>query len=140
MMRRTLLALTLLLAATGLAAAEDGGVRIDRVWSRTTPSGAKAAAVYMTLTSSAPDRLVGASTPVAASATTHSSASEGGVMRMRAVDAIPLDPDKPVELAPGGLHVMLEGLKQPLKEGHSFPLTLRFEHAGEKRVDVKVEK
>ncbi len=58
---------------------------------------------------------------------------------MRSVAAIVLDPGKVVTLSPGGYHVMLMGLKSPLKAGDSFPLTLAFEHAQPITVTVKVE-
>ena len=64
---------------------------------------------------------------------------EGVVMRMREVDAIDLPADARVELKPGGLHLMLLGLKEPLKAGQHFPLKLRFEKAGEVTVEVDVD-
>ena len=64
---------------------------------------------------------------------------EGDVMRMRAVKAIEVNPGEPVTLKPGGLHVMLMGLKAQLKDGEQFPLTLTFEKAGSVAVDVAVE-
>ena len=57
---------------------------------------------------------------------------------MRAVPELPVAPGEPVTLAPGGYHIMLVGLKQALKEGDSFPVTLRFEHAGELSTTVAV--
>jgi copper(I)-binding protein len=60
-----------------------------------------------------------------------------GVMRMREVDGIALAPKAKVQMRPGaGMHLMLIGLKEPLKEGASFPMTLQFERAG--KVEVKV--
>jgi copper(I)-binding protein len=60
-------------------------------------------------------------------------------MKMRPVPSVALDTGKPVTLKPGGLHVMLMGLKAPLKAGDSFPLTLTFTHAPPLTVTVKVE-
>jgi copper(I)-binding protein len=60
-------------------------------------------------------------------------------MKMRPVSSIPLDPGKPVTLKPGGYHVMLTGVKGPLKPGDSFPLTLTFAHAQPITVTAKVE-
>jgi copper(I)-binding protein len=59
-------------------------------------------------------------------------------MAMASVKGIDLPSGQPVSLNPAGLHVWLAGLKQPLKAGQSFPLTLRFEKAGERRVSVPV--
>jgi len=61
----------------------------------------------------------------------------GGVMRMRETDAIVVEPKQPIRMQPGsGLHLMLIDLKQPLKEGDTFAMTMEFERAG--KVEVKV--
>ena len=87
---------------------------------------------YLKLQNSGPaDRLVGASAPVSSSVELHSMTMEGDVMRMRQLEAIDVPAGKTVELKPGGLHLMLMGLKAPLKAGDSFVLKLRFEKAGE---------
>jgi len=84
------------------------------------------------------DRLVRASTPAASRVELHTMAVDAqGVMRMREIDGIALAPKAKVQMKPGsGLHLMLIGLKEPLKEDASFPLTLEFERAG--KVEVKV--
>ena len=98
------------------------------------------AAYFATLenTGDKPDRLVRASTPVAASVQIHTmSMDTQGVMRMREVDAIPLAPKESIKMRPGqGFHLMMIGLREPLKEGATFPMTLIFERAG--KVEVKV--
>jgi copper(I)-binding protein len=63
---------------------------------------------------------------------------DGVVMRMRPIDAIVIPAGQTVELKPGGNHVMFMGLTQPLRTGARFPLTLRFETAGELTVEVQV--
>ena len=80
-----------------------------------------------------------ATTAVAKSVELHTMSMEGDVMKMRQLDAIELPKGAMVELKPGGLHLMLMGLKAPLKAGDTFPMTLRFEKAGEVVVTVKVE-
>ncbi len=84
------------------------------------------------------DRLVRASTPAAARVEIHTMNLDAhGVMRMREIDGIALAPKAKVQMKPGaGLHMMLIGLKEPLKEDASFPMTLEFERAG--KVEVKV--
>jgi len=62
------------------------------------------------------------------------------VMKMRPIAGIDIPPGQAVTLAPGGLHIMLEGLAKPLKAGQSFPLTLTFDKAGTRTVNVAVEK
>ena len=65
---------------------------------------------------------------------------QGGVMKMRSLAAIDLPAGQAVVLKPGATHIMLMGLKQPLRAGESFPLTLEFEKAGKREVNVTVEK
>ena len=87
------------------------------------------------------DRLVRASTPAASRVELHTMAVDAqGVMRMREIDGIALAPKAKVQMKPGsGLHLMLIGLKEPLKEDASFPLTLEFERAGKVEVTVNVQ-
>jgi len=136
---RLLSAAIVCLLLTGAAQAADS-LKIEQPWARATPGGAKTGAAYVTLESAAPDALVSASTPVAEKAEVHTNMQEGGVMKMMPVEEVPLDPGKRVELKPGGEHIMLMGLKRPLKEGDHFPLTLTFRNAGKREVEVRVEK
>jgi copper(I)-binding protein len=126
------------LAATALA--ENNSVQVDHPWAR--PSAGQTGAVYMTIANKGPvdDRLVSATTPIADQAQLHTEINDKGIMKMRAVSAIDVKPKGHTILKPGGLHVMLIGLKQPLKVGESFPLTLTFEKAGTFDVTVTVEK
>ena len=116
---------------------------IDIVHPFATPSlagSANGAAYLATLVNNGdkPDRLVRANTPVAASVQIHTMAMDAqGVMRMREIDAIAVAPKETIRMRPGqGFHFMLMGLREPLKEGATFPMTLSFERAGQ--VDVKV--
>jgi copper(I)-binding protein len=142
MMRRNLSALSavfaLLLVAPS-ALAQGAGVEVKNAWARATPSGAQTGAAYMTLQSSAGDRLTGASTPTAQVAQLHTMSMEGGVMKMRQVDGIDLPAGQSVTLKPGSYHIMLTGLAQPLKTGQSFPLTLTFAKAASQTVNVTVQ-
>ena len=95
----------------------------------------------LTITDSgAPDQLTAASSPVAMKATLHESFDDHGVMKMRPIPALPVQPGTPVTLAPGGYHIMLEGLKQPLQPGETFPVTLTFAHAGTITATATVQK
>lgn len=126
--------------ASGLRAAETGGIAVENAWARPTIGAGLTSAAYFTVTDKdARDRLVSASTPVAAIAELHETIDDKGVMKMRKADGLALEPGKPARLAPGGYHLMLMGLKQPLKAGDTFPLTLRFEHAPEMTVNVAVQ-
>jgi periplasmic copper chaperone A len=145
--RAALLTLAALGASIGAAHAHGGragDVEISHPFATPTRDGAKNGAAYIATlhnTGKAPDRLLRASTPVAMRTEVHTMAVDaGGVMRMREVDAIVLAPGVPVKMRPGdGYHLMLMGLKQPLKEGDSFPLTLEFERGGKTEVKVIVQ-
>jgi copper(I)-binding protein len=135
-MRTKLLLAPLLLIAAG----DPPPFQVDHPWARASAGAAKAGAAYLTITDQGqPDRLIGASTPVADTAELHESSGDMGNMKMRPVNGLDLAPGKPVKLAPGGSHLMLMGLKAPLKAGDTFPLTLRFEHAPPLTVTVTVE-
>ena len=122
--------MTNLLFAVLLAATP---IKIEDPWARATPPGAKVGAGYMRI-AGGPDRLVGASSPAAGRVELHVTVKEGDVMRMREVKAY----DIPVELKPGGAHLMFVDLKAPFKEGTRVPVTLRFEKAGEMKVELPV--
>jgi len=114
---------------------------ITHAFTRATPPGAKVAGVFMTIENQGKDsdRLLGASSPVAGLVEIHEMAMAGGMMTMRPVKGIDLKPGTKVDLAPGGYHVMLEDLKQPLKQGETIPLTLKFEKAGAVDLRIPVE-
>jgi hypothetical protein len=136
------LALIAVLAGSAPAAevAQVGTVTIHEPWARASLGNAPNSAAYMTLetTGEVPDRLVASSSPVAERAELHSHAMDGDVARMRPVDAVEVVPGAPTVLAPGGLHIMLIGLKQRLAPGDSVSLTLLFEQAGEITIDAPV--
>ncbi|MEI6560148.1 MAG: copper chaperone PCu(A)C [Rhodospirillaceae bacterium] len=136
----TLAALTLALPALAHGF-KAGPIEIEHPWARATAEGAANGAAFLVLTNGGKtaDRLVGTSSPAAAKVQLHAHIDDNGVMRMREVNAIDLAPDATVKLAPGGLHVMLLGLTEPLKKGKAFPLTLTFEKAGAVTVEVSVQ-
>lgn len=135
--RRFLFAASLSTLLVGAAAAQSAP-RVEDPWARPTVAGQAAGGGFLKITSATADRLIAASAPVSKTVELHTMQMEGDVMRMRQVPAIDLPAGQTVELKPGGLHVMFIGLNQPLQEGASFPLTLRFEKAGEVKVDMKV--
>ncbi|HEY3919201.1 MAG TPA: copper chaperone PCu(A)C [Stellaceae bacterium] len=127
----------------GPALADSSGIKVDQAWARATPGNVKTGAIYLTITNTgtAPDTLEGkASTPAAAQADLHEMKMANGVMEMRPVPSLTIDPGKSVVLEPGGYHLMLIGLKAPLKEGQTVPLTLTFAHAGTQQVTASVAK
>ena len=114
-------------------------IAVSAVWSRPATAGLPTGVAYLTLRAAAADRLTGASSPKAGRVSLHHSVMKGGVMSMQAMpDGLDLPPGRPVVLAPGGYHLMLEGLKGGLKVGETYPLTLRFAHAKPMTVRVQV--
>lgn len=117
-----------------------GDIDIGHPYARPSVPGQQLGAGYLKLTNKgADDRLVSAASPAAASVEIHSMTMDGDVMKMRQVEAINLPGGATVKLQPGGYHLMLMGLKAPLKAGDKIPLTLKFEKAGEVVVTVNVE-
>jgi copper(I)-binding protein len=140
---RAMLTFCLLLALAAGAAAEMatvGEVTIHDAWARASLGTTGSSAVYMTLEieGDEPDRLVAAATPMAERAELHTHVMDQGVARMRPVSAVEVAPGAPTVLQPGGLHLMLMGLKQQLAEGDTLPLTVTFEKAGSAEIEVPI--
>jgi copper(I)-binding protein len=137
-MHRILATLLLLLPTAALG--DSSSIKVEQVWSRAAIAGHEGV-VYLTITNAGPaDSLTGISTPVAAMAELHRSINENGVMKMRGVPSLAIEPDTTVTLSPNGYHIMLMNLKQTLKQGDSFPVTLTFEKAGQVTATASVEK
>lgn len=137
---RTVLLVTSFVFAAGAASAQTGQLEVNNAWARATPGKSQIGAAYVTIRSPTADRLVAASTPIAQKAELHTMEMSGMVMKMRPIASIDIPAGQPVTLGPGGMHIMLMGLKEPLKAGQSFPLTLNFAKAGTRTVDVAVER
>ncbi|WP_027405405.1 copper chaperone PCu(A)C [Aquaspirillum serpens] len=117
-----------------------GNLHIDHPWARATPSGSQNGAAYLTINNQGEaDSLLSAAATVSKTVELHTHLNEQGVMRMRQVPEITVPAQGKAELKPGGYHIMLIGLQQPLKQGEKFPLTLKFAKAGEVKVEVAVE-
>lgn len=115
-------------------------IQIEDAWARESPPTVSNGAAYLTLINAGKDtdRLLSASGDVAKTIELHTHLMDNNVMRMRRIDAIEVAPGEPTVLRPGGLHIMLIDLKQPLVAGQAFPLKLRFEKAGEIPVEISV--
>ena len=135
------LSLAALLAAGVLApgAASAQSVRVDDAWARASVAGQKATGAFMTLTAPAATQLVGVSSPAAGVAEVHEMAMQGDVMKMRAIESLALQAGQPVQLKPGGHHIMLLDLKAPLAEGATVPLTLLFKDAAGKTGKIELQ-
>ncbi|MFC7475756.1 copper chaperone PCu(A)C [Dankookia sp. GCM10030260] len=138
-MRRLLLLAPVLFALPAMAQ-QQGDIAVTAPWTRAAgQNGTGAGFLAIANRGAAADRLVGASTPVARITEIHTHIREGDILRMRPVAAIDLPPGGTVTLQPGGFHLMLIGLKDPLIQGQAVPVSLRFERAGEVQVMLAVQ-
>ena len=117
-----------------------GGLVLSHAWARATPGGAEVGGGYLTIENkgTAPDKLLGGSSPAAAEIEVHEMAMKNNVMTMRPVSGgLSIPPGQTITFTPGGYHIMMMGLKAPLKQGDRVPMTLQFEKAG--KVDVTLD-
>ena len=133
-MRRLLIA-----SALSAAFAAQAQVKVDDPWVRATVAPQKATGAFMQLTSAKAVKVVAASSPAAAMVEIHEMKMDDGVMKMRAVNALPLPAGQAVALKPGSYHVMLMGLKAPIKAGETVPLTLSVEGEDKQRTTVEIK-
>ena len=131
---------TLLTGSALVAQAADIG--INDPYARAVPPTQPNSAVFMTLTNhdKAERALVGAESQAAATVELHTHVAEQGMMVMRRIERIALPAGKPVELKPGGLHVMLIGLEQRLEPGAEVALTLVYDDGSKASVAAPVRK
>src|SRR5512138_863180 len=138
------LSATMAVLSPALASAHEitaGTLTIQHPWARATPPAAKVGALYLTVHNNGAeaDRLTGVSTDAAEHCELHLSETSNGTMTMRMVDGIDVPAGGTAAFAPQGAHIMLMGLKAPLKKGTQFPATLHFEKAGDVAVEVVVQ-
>lgn len=117
-------------------------ITVTQGWSRETAQGQEVGGAFMAITNTgtAADRLTGGSSPVADEVQVHTVDMTDGVMRMRQLeDGLEVPAEGGVTLKPGSFHIMLIGLKHPLKRGETVPLTLTFTKAGPVDVELSVE-
>jgi periplasmic copper chaperone A len=137
-------AAALLGALVGLGALADpaieGAVRIEDPYARAVPPGQPNSAVFMVIENRGPTpvAVVAAESPAAATVELHTHRMADGMMQMRRIERIELPAGESVALAPGGLHVMLIGLTEPLAPGMDVPLTLLFDDGTRAEVTAPV--
>lgn len=139
MIRTVTLSALLLLAACEPQGKPD--IQLGNAWARPT-AGQAPGAVYVSIANEGPseDRLTGAFTDHAAMAMVHQNELVDGVARMRMAGEIRIPAGDRIDMVPGGTHIMLEGLRAPLKAGDEFELVLKFKEAGDRKVTVNVVK
>ena len=118
-----LLSILIMILPLGFTEAAEQ-LSVSNAWARASAPGQEVGAVYMTLTSASELTLTSIASPAAENAEIHRMSMNDGIMRMRMIEMLALAPGEPVKLQPGGLHLMLFGLKQPLKAGDSITVTL----------------
>ncbi len=118
-----------------------GDLQVEGAWARATAPGQDAAMLDLTITSAKTAKLTGFSSPACKTAEMHSMTHDNGMMKMREVQAIDLPSGKRVDFGENGYHLMLIGLKSPLKAGEHLPLTLNIKLADKTtvKIDVKAE-
>lgn len=126
--------------AAATDAAAKAAVDVSQAWTRATPGRSTTAAVYLRIINAAKeaDTLTGVETENAARAMVHTTTNTGGVARMNAMTSLAIPQASTVTLVPGGSHIMLDGLKAPLRQGESFIITLVFARAGKISATVQV--
>lgn len=126
---------------TTATAPEVAVYTVDGAWARTSPMEATMGAVYLNITSTLDDALVGASvsTDIAAMTQVHETLMNAdGTMGMQEIASIPMTANTPLELAPGGYHIMLMQLVKPLTVGETVSVTLTFASGETTTVDAIV--
>lgn len=155
--RTTRIVIVVLVLVGAACGGDTGGIEIDGAWARTSPSMATAGAAYMDITAAEDDQLVAASVDasIAGMVEVHETVMVGdssddsvsdddggmegmGEMTMQQVEAIELPAGATVSLEPGGYHIMMLDLAEPLEAGDTFDLTLTFANAGDQVVTVEV--
>ncbi|HUF81334.1 MAG TPA: copper chaperone PCu(A)C [Burkholderiales bacterium] len=118
-----------------------GDLQVRHPWARATPPGARVAAGYLEIRNSgkAPDRVTGAGTSAAERVELHVLVRDGDVMKMRELQSFEVPARQRLLLEPGGSHLMIVGLRKPFAKGDRIPITLRFERAGELKIELEVQ-
>jgi len=129
--------LLIVLLLNSCAAPVTEGVEVRDAWARPAAQGGNGA-VYFVIHSSAADEIVGVTSAIAEAVEMHESVMNGDVMEMHQLESIPLNAGEEVSFEPGGLHIMLIGLKQELKTGGEFEITLQFKNHEDLKVSVPV--
>lgn len=126
-------------AVLAFAVQAHAQVDVQDAWVRATVPHQKTTGAFMTLVATQDSKLVAATSPLAGVAEVHEMAMQDNVMRMRHVPEVALPAGQPVELKPGGYHVMLMDLKQQVKDGDVVPLTLTIERKDGRREQLQVQ-
>ena len=129
-----------LLAALFVSASVYAGdIQVEGAWTRATVPGQEMAMVYMSITSKQNATIVGVSSKASRAAEMHTMEHKGGMMKMYEVKSISLPANERLDMSMHGYHLVLAGLKAPLKAGGTVPLTLNIEMADKRSIKVDVQ-
>lgn len=137
--RSLLMAALALIALHGCGQTHSPPVTVRDAWSPAAPPGAAVVAVYGELIARRDDVLIRITTPMADTVELHATSEENGMMKMRPVTRLELKAGIPVQLAPGGMHLMVMGVRESIAAGGEIPLTFEFEQAGTVTIDAQVK-
>lgn len=138
----SLLTALIMAPATQAHEASAQGLHIAHPFATPTPPGAPNGAAYLTISAEGDSiSLVGAASPVSEAVEIHSMSMDDGTMRMRRLDRLEVPAGETVKLRPGGgAHFMLIGLREALKIGDTFPMTLEFANHDSVEIEVRVHR
>ena len=141
-MKKLLVLAAFALAACGATTTQTPGLHVEDGWATPTPGGVNVSAGYVTIVndSGAADVLIAANSIRAANVDLHAMSMNGAIMQMRSVASVPIPEHGSVTLAPGGTHLMFNGVSAPFAEGERIPVQLTFEHAGAVSVELPVSR
>lgn len=129
----------IILALLSACGKQETHIEVSNAWTRATHGEQDVGAAYMTITSNADLTLTSIESSVTEDVEIHSMSMENGVMKMRMLDELPLKANTPVNLSPGGFHLMLFDLENPLKVGDQVRFTLHFKDQQGKELTVTAD-
>lgn len=130
---------SLALATSLMGTAALAQTTVTDGWVRGMVAPQRATGAFLKITSPQGGKIVAVSSPVARTSEVHEMVMQGNVMAMRAIESLELPAGKTVELKPGGHHLMLMGIEQPLQPGTTVPVTLTVEGKDGKRETVELK-
>ena len=141
-MRKLLVLAAFGLAACGAGGSQTQGLHVENGWATPTPGGVNVSAGYVTIVNdgNTADVLTAANSTRAANVDLHSMSMNGAIMQMRSIASIEIPAHETVTLAPGGTHLMFNGVNTPFAEGERIPVQLTFQHAGTVSVELPVSR
>ncbi len=129
------------LTLTTTMAAETNELTVKESWAR--PNFGPNGAAYLKIKNTGDQKrhLIGAASPLADRVELHNHSHENGIMKMRHLkEGVEIKPNEEVSFQPAGKHIMLFGMKKKLKQGESYPITLKFKDGKEQEVIIKIKK